>query len=74
MLGKSILNKVPIIETNQSEWQENKEFVIAKNLKDEDIVIIRGIGVFFRSRDIREILKKAIILENSASIILNSQH
>jgi len=75
-LGKKVLKKIPIIEiTNQIEWEENKEFIISKKLKENDIVIIKGYGVYIKTRDIREILKKAVILENSAKILLNSyQH
>jgi len=72
-LGKSILNKVPIIEiTNEKNWMENKDLIIAKKLQDNDIVIIKGYGVFIKSRDIRKILQKAVILENSAKILINS--
>jgi len=74
-LGKSILNKIPIIEiTNEKNWLENKDLIIAKKLQENDIVIIKGYGVFIKSRDIREILTKAVILENSAKILINSQH
>ena len=73
-LGKKYIQKIPIIEiTNTIEWEENKEYIISKKLKENDIVIIKGYGVFIKSRDIREILKKAVILENSATILLNSQ-
>ena len=72
-LGKSILNKVPIIEiTNEKNWMENKDLIIAKKLQDNDIVIIKGYGVFIKSRDIRKILQKAVILENSAKLLINS--
>jgi len=74
-IGKQYLNKIPIIEMgNLKEWEENKEFIIAKNLNNTDIVIIKGYGVFIKTRDIREIIKLASIMENSAFILLNSQH
>jgi len=74
LLGKKIISKIPIIEiTNMIEWEENKEFIISKKLTYNDIVIIKGYGVYIKARDIREIIKKAIILENSATILLNSQ-
>ena len=73
-LGKNILDKIPVIEiTNEKNWIEKQDFIISKKLMHEDIVIIKGYGVFIKSRDIREILKKAIILENSAKILLNSK-
>ena len=74
-IGKQYLNKIPTIEMgNLKEWEENKEFIIAKNLNNTDIVIIKGYGVFIKTRDIREIIKLASIMENSAFILLNSQH
>ncbi|EDM24214.1 hypothetical protein FE773_06590 [Caminibacter mediatlanticus TB-2] len=72
-MGKNTLGKIPIISIkNSQEWEETSEFIISKALKESNIVIIRGFGVFIKSRDIREILKLAIILENSAYILLNS--
>jgi L-fuculose-phosphate aldolase len=74
-LGKQILDKVKIIEIDDTQkWEENKDFVISKNLQEKNIVIIRGFGVFIIARDIKEAIKKAIILENSATILLNSHH
>jgi len=73
--GQQILEKVKIIEIDEvQKWEENKDFIISKNLKDKNIVIIRGFGVYIISRDIKEAIKKAIILENSATILLNSPH
>ena len=68
-LGKIFLERVPIIEVTKE-----KELAISKSLELNDIVIIKGYGVYIKSRDIREIIKKAIILENSAKILLNSHH
>jgi len=74
LLGKKIIKKAPIIEiTNLREWEENQELIISKKLKENDIIIIKGYGVYIKARDIREIIKKAITLENSATILLNSQ-
>ena len=73
--GQQILDKVKIIEIDDvQKWEENKDFVISKNLKDKNIVIIRGFGVYIIARDIKEAIKKAMILENSAMILLNSVH
>ena len=73
-IGKTTLNRVKIIEIpSKTEWNENKSFIISKNLFQRDIIIIRGFGVFICARDLRELLKKAIILENSSYIILNSK-
>jgi len=72
-IGKHFIKKVNIIEINSlQEWEENKEFIIAKELKHKDIVIIKGHSVYLKGRDLREILKKAVILENSAYMLLNS--
>jgi len=70
ILGKKHLKKVPVIDISLTE----KELEIPKIMKNNDIVIIKGYGVYIKSRDIREIIKKAIILENSAKILLNSHH
>jgi L-fuculose-phosphate aldolase len=72
-IGKTHLGKIPIIEIgNLQEWEENREFIIAKNLKKSNVLIIKGLGVYIQTRDIREIIKTAVILDNSASILLNS--
>jgi len=74
-LGQSILDKIKIIEIDDAQkWKENKDFIITKNLKEKNIVIIRGYGVYVIARDIKEAIKKTIILENSATILLNSPH
>ena len=73
-VGKNILNEISILEiTDKENWIENQDFIIAKKLKEEDIVIVKGYGVFIKSRDIREILKKAVILENSAKMLLKGE-
>jgi len=73
--GQQILDKVKIIEIDDvQKWEENKDFIISKNLREKNIVIIRGFGVYIIARDIKEAIKKAIILENSATILLNSPH
>lgn len=73
-IGKENIKQIKIIDiTNKTEWNENKEFIIAKNLMESEILIVKGYGVFIKARDVREILKKAVILENSATILLNSQ-
>lgn len=71
-IGKEYLGEIKIINiTNKNEWLENKEFIISKELKTQDILIVKGYGVFIKARDVREIVKKAVILENSASILIN---
>jgi len=71
-MGKTYLNQIPIITIkNLQEWEENSEFIITKALKNNNIVIVKGFGVFIKSRDIREIIKLSTILENSAYILLN---
>ena len=73
--GKEEIGSVEVIEIqNKEKWRENKEHIITKALSNNPVVIVRGYGVFLALRDIREILQKAIILENSAYILLNSQH
>lgn len=70
--GKEEIGSIEIIQIeNKEKWKENKEFIVTKALGNNHIVIVRGYGVFLVARDIREILQKAIILENSAYILLN---
>ena len=69
--GKKILEKVKIVDM---ENEENIDFIVTKNLKERSILIIRGYGVFIIARDIKDALKKAIILENSTTILLNTTH
>jgi len=70
LTGKKYFKKVEIIEiTSAQEWEENKDFIIAKELKHKDAVIIKGDSVFIKGRDLKEILKKAVVLENSAYIL-----
>jgi len=70
ILGKTYLERVPIIDITH----KDKELEIPKIMQNNDIIIIKGYGVYIKSRDIREIIKKAIILENSAKILLNLNH
>ena len=51
LLGKQVINKAPIIDIKNKE----KELLISKNMKFDDIIIIKGYGIFIKSRDIREI-------------------
>ena len=73
--GKEKIGKVVVVDFQYGEnWQESKDYIIPKVLERDDIVIVKGYGVFLVARDIREILQKAIILENSAYILLNSKN
>jgi len=74
-LAQENIGNINIIEINSiQEWHENKEFIIAKELKHKDIVIIKGHSAYVKGRDLREILKKSFILENSAYMLLNSSN
>lgn len=71
--GKSVLESVPILDIpKKEEWEENKEFIISQHLKNKDVLIVNGFGVIIKSREIRDLIKKAVIIENSSYIILNS--
>jgi L-fuculose-phosphate aldolase len=73
-LAKETIGNVNVIEIHSlQEWHENKEFIIAKELKHKDIVIIKGHSAYVKGRDLREILKKSIILENSAYMLLTTR-
>ena len=73
-MGKETLGKVKIIEIHsKQEWEENKEFIISKELKHQNIIIVKGHSVFIKGRDLKDLLKKAILLENSAYMLLHTR-
>jgi L-fuculose-phosphate aldolase len=55
------------------DWYDRAPFEIATYLKNKsDIMIIKGYGIYTYSRDIKELVKKVAIIENSAKILLNN--
>ena len=69
--GKKYLKKIEIIENYDNEKNLKK---LLELLEKNEIVIIKAKSVIIVSRDIKEALKKAFILNNSARILLKIPH
>jgi L-fuculose-phosphate aldolase len=69
--GKKNFKKVEIIEDCKNEKNLMKLLNI---LEKNEIAIVKASSVFIISRDIKEALKKAFILNNSAKILLKIPH
>ena len=69
--GKKYLKKIEIIEDYDNENNLKK---LLELLKQNEIAIIKAKSVIIISRDIKEALKKAFILNNSARILLKIPH
>ena len=69
--GENIIGKKKIYEINDSKhFIEEVENVVQKNILKDEIVIIKGYGAYIYDRDLKELAKKASILENSSKILL----
>jgi L-fuculose-phosphate aldolase len=69
--GKTVIGNKKIYEVNENNhFSEEVEKIVKKNILNEGIVIIKGYGAYLYDRDIKELAKKASILENSAKILL----
>jgi len=56
---------------NFEDWYQRAPSEIATYLKQEtDIMIIKGYGIYTYSRDLKELVKKVAIIENSAKVLL----
>lgn len=54
-------------------WYERAPQEISQYLKSEnDVMIIKGYGIYTYSRDLNDLVKKIAILENSAKMLLSS--
>ena len=54
-------------------WYNRAPEEISNYLKNtHDVMIIRGYGIFTYSRDLKELVKKIAIVENSAKLLINS--
>ncbi|GAX88144.1 L-fuculose-phosphate aldolase [Lebetimonas natsushimae] len=69
--GRKYFNNIKIIEDYNNEKNLNK---LLETLKKDEITIIKAQSIFIISRDIKEALKKAFILNNSAKILLKIPH
>jgi len=58
---------------NFKDWYNRAPSEISEYLKNHsDIMIIKGYGIYTYSRDIKDLVKKVAIIENSAKILLNN--
>jgi L-fuculose-phosphate aldolase len=73
--GSLKYEKLPIYNPeNFKDWYDRAPDEITTYFKEySDIMIIKGYGIYTYSRDLKELVKKVAIIENSAKILLNSQ-
>ena len=70
--GKTIFEQLPIHDPGDYEtWYERNQIELPTLLKmsKNNIVIVKGIGVYVYDRDINELVKKLAILENSCRLL-----
>jgi L-fuculose-phosphate aldolase len=70
--GKQILKKIEIVDDFKN--SEKNLVKLLEILEKNEIAIIKGKSVIIISRDIKEALKKAFVLNNSARILLKIPH
>ena len=69
--GVSVIGKKEIYEIEEYDnLMEELASIIYPRIKTENIFIIKGYGVYIFDRDLKELAKKASIIENSAKILL----
>jgi len=69
--GENIISQRKIYEVNdENHFSDEVDGIIQKNILKNDIIIIKGYGAYLYDRDIKELTKKASILENSSKILL----
>jgi len=69
--GESIIGNKKIYEVNdEKHFTEEVENIVQKNILKDNIIIIKGYGAYIYDRDLKELTKKASILENSSKILL----
>jgi L-fuculose-phosphate aldolase len=74
--GKKSFPEVTIYDPRSyDDWYDRAEVEISKYFhdKDENIMVIRGYGVYAHARDLNELAKMLAIIENSCRILLLSQ-
>ena len=75
--GKVIFGKIDVYDPGDfSTWYERNSLEVTRELKlsHNNIIVIRGVGVYVYDRDMNEMVKKVAILENSCrQLALKSQ-
>ncbi len=73
-VGSFHIGELDIIHSiDYKHWKDKADSLIAQQFFSRDIVIVKGIGAFIYDRDLRNLAKKASILEKSAQILLKSK-
>ena len=73
--GQTIIGRKEIYEIDEIDnFKEQVENIIYPKVQNENIFIIKGYGAYLYDRDLKELAKKASILENSAEILLKIKH
>jgi len=73
-IGELHIGELDIIHSiDYKHWKDQADSLIAQEFLSNNIVIVKGIGAFIYDRDLRELAKKASILEKSAKILLKSK-
>jgi len=73
--GLNVIGKKEIYEVEEYDnFLEQLESIIYPKLNKENIFIIKGYGAYIYDRDLKELAKKASILENSANILLKIKY
>ena len=70
--GKMLFDKILIHDPGDyASWYERNKFEIPSLLKlsPNNIIIIKGVGVYVYDRDINQLMKKVAILENSCRLL-----
>lgn len=71
--GKKLYPSLKIYDPKDfKDWYQRAPSELATYLKqNEDIMIIKGYGIYTYGRDVKQLVKKIAIIENSAKILLN---
>ena len=70
--GKTLFDRLTIYDPKDfSTWYDRNIYEIPQELKKskQNIIVIKGIGVYVYDRDMNELVKKVAILENSCRIL-----
>ncbi|MEA3289815.1 MAG: class II aldolase and adducin N-terminal domain-containing protein [Campylobacterota bacterium] len=75
--GKTIYDRLTVYDPGEFDsWYDRNSLEIPRELKisQQNILLIKGVGVYVFDRDIKEMVKKVAILENSCRLLaLKSQ-
>lgn len=70
--GKTIFGEIEVHDPgNFEDWYERNHIEVPKLLKNSknNLIVIRGVGVYVYDRDMNDLIKKVAILENSSRLL-----